>query len=173
MKIKFILSVIMVLLLLPYVSSSSLQYMVNLELYSDESVALNKITLISGSRGRDFIEGPYLLRVIDARGNTLHRDKFDFIGEVPPFEWFDEQGKQKYAPRRAAKPSAEAYVVQRVTLTIPYFEQADALQIYHPDGRLALYYPLKESCLHGGCLSLIAALKPVQRKSFFSRFFGR
>ena len=137
-------------------------YTISLTLYDDSSITLDKIHLSTAFKGRDFLSGPYSLRLISVDGGTLYIDRFGFEGTAPPKEWFDENGKQILFPKRLTKPVTDqvAQPINRVTLTVPYFKEANQMQIYDSDGRLALNIDLSIYCEGEGCL---------RKGSFFSR----
>ena len=144
-------------------------YQISLTLNDDGSVVLDNFYLTTAFEGRDFLSGPYSLRLISVDERTLYIDKFDFEGLAPPKEWFDENGRQIVFPKRLTKPAINQLPrpINKVILTVPYFKEAKKMQIYDPDGKLALSIDLSLYCEGDGCL---------RRGSLFSRFtrwFGR
>ncbi len=164
MLMKCYIFLIPVLLLISVLAEEPLSvYRVSLTLNDDGSIVLDNLYLTTAFKGRDFLNGPYTLRLISLDGDSLYIDRFDFEGTAPPREWFDENGKQVVFPKRLTKPTKEiiSRPISRVTLSVPYFNKGKEIQIYNPDGELALSIDLSIYCEGEGCL---------RKGSLFSRF---
>ena len=165
--------------LVVYAGASKL-YLVEIALNSDDSLSLEKFSLSSGYIGRDFLDGPYVLSMVNSEGKAIYTDRFDFPLGAPPKEWFDKKGKQIYFPKKLAKPAAGVYAVTRIVLSVPYVKEGREIRVYDGKGGLAFNIDLSKYCGVSGCAGDVAkkpagksAAKPVaKRPGLFGRIFN-
>ncbi|MBI2508253.1 hypothetical protein HYV89_04850 [Candidatus Woesearchaeota archaeon] len=171
-KTRIILCLLFVFFAVSVLAKGSLPvYIVSLTLHDDSSIILDKIYLSNVFKERDFLDGPFILRVVSIDGNTLYIDRFDFEGIAPPREWFDENGKQIVFPKKLTKPTKElvSQPISKVILTLPYFKEGKEIQIYNPNGENALNIDLSLYCKGEGCLRKGSLFNRVVR--WFGNFF--
>ena len=159
-KMKIYILIFLLTLFLFSVDAKELSsvYIVSLTLTEDENIILDDIHLSTSFKERDFLTGPFTLRLVSSDRDTLYIYKFDFIQNTPPLEeWFDDTGKQI---KTSEKP-----ISRKVTLVVPYFEEAKEMHIYNPNGELTLNIDLSKFCRVEGCLI-------EEDERFFSKLFN-
>ncbi len=90
-------------------------------------------------------ENAYHLEVISLDGKILYTQKFDFQLEVifsPLPEWFDEKGNQIYIPNESETRAITDKAA--VEFILPYFDDAQRIDVYDKNDELKLSIPLKE-----------------------------
>lgn len=155
MKIYTIIFLLTLFLISVEAKELSSVYIVSLTLTEDENIILNKIHLSTSFKSRDFLTGPFTLRLTSVNKETLYVDKFDFFVDSPPLEEWFEDGKQIKTKELRSK---------WVILTVPYFENAVRMDVYMPNGNLGLNIDLNKFCKVKGC--------PNEEESFFSRILN-
>jgi hypothetical protein len=156
MSLKILMGIAFVLLLFSYVSAVPTQkvYILTLK-YSDGAVSKEGLYVTKGFYNPSKEEGDWLLEVISFGGEVLYSQKFGFHLEryyAPSTDWFDEDGKQIYIP--SEEESVERLSESVTDLAIPYFENAEKMNIYDKNKAKVLEIDISvfsESCGDGKC----------------------
>lgn len=145
MKIKTISLAIafLVLTLTPIVFAEENQIFFSVVLDYDSGIISQKdIKLIEsiGEIDKKSDIGDYNLKIYSFSEKLLYKTNFDFdleIFNIPPKEWFDDEGNQIYIPDEG---EIETTIIEKTTkvLFVPYFSNAKTIEIFDENDTLLL-----------------------------------
>ncbi|MFH1325444.1 MAG: hypothetical protein ABIH49_01580 [archaeon] len=135
--------------------SESEQYVYVVSLNSNQSVlSFDDVALSKGGLPNPE-EGDYTSRIISSSGNNLYEMKFPVPGSVfvygspPNPDWFDDSGNQIYIPSVEESGSYELTSFP-VILVLPYYPNAEKIEIYSPENELLLEVDVSRFALCSG-----------------------
>jgi len=143
---KFFLILIFALIFISgVIAQSDVSYVLTLN-YDGKTLVVDSLTLVEGKAVKNIFEHSegFTIKVLDKNDKILYSEVFiaDLtpIREAPDY-FFDDSGEQvAFEDTESPKETKETSIV----LTLPYFEEAEKIQIYSPDNKLVLEFLIDE-----------------------------
>jgi len=141
----FLIPIFALIFISGVIAQSEVSYVLTLN-YDGRTLAVDSLTLVEGKAVKDIFEPSegFTIKVLDKNDKILYSEVFiaDLtpIREAPDY-FFDDSGEQvAFEDIESPKEIKETSIV----LTIPYFEEAEKIQIYDPNNKLVLEFLIGE-----------------------------
>ena len=141
----FLIPIFALIFISGVIAQSEVSYVLTLN-YDGRTLAVDSLTLVEGKAVKDIFEPSegFTIKVLDKNDKILYSEVFiaDLtpIREAPDY-FFDDSGEQvAFEDTESPKEIKETSIV----LTIPYFEEAEKIQIYDPNNKLVLEFLIDE-----------------------------
>jgi|SRR3989344_4001697 len=141
----FLISMFVLMFMSGVIAQSDVSYVLTLN-YNGNTFAVDSITLVEGKSIKDVFEPSegFTIKVLDKNNEILYSEVFiaDLtpIREAPDY-FFDDSGEQvTFEDTESPQEIKETSIV----LTIPYFEEAEKIQIYDSNDQLVLEFSIDE-----------------------------
>jgi hypothetical protein len=145
--------------------------------YSSGQLSLDKVGLVEGTAPDRTVqpEDGYLVKVVTSTNQVLYSFKFNIpitvSGGAPPKEWFNETtGEQIIFPTNETVPQITKTTFN---LIVPYFSNANSVDIYDPTGKLALSVDVSKFVSPSGLPSEIIIIAVIVIAAGAGIFFFR
>src|SRR3989344_3446241 len=141
----FLIPIFALIFISGVIAQSEVSYVLTLN-YDGKTLAVDSLTLVEGRAVKDIFESSegFTIKVLDKNDKILYFEVFiaDLtpIREAPDY-FFDDSGEQvAFEDIESPKEIKETSIV----LTIPYFEEAEKIQIYDSNDQLVLEFSIDE-----------------------------
>ena len=141
----FLIPIFALIFISGVIAQSEVSYVLTLN-YDGRTLAVDSLTLVEGKAVKDIFEPSegFTIKVLDKNDKILYSEVF--IADLIPIReasdyFFDDSGEQvAFEDTESPKEIKETSIV----LTIPYFEEAEKIQIYDPNNKLVLEFLIDE-----------------------------
>ena len=141
----FLIPIFALIFISGVIAQSEVSYVLTLN-YDGKTLAVDSFTLVEGKGVKDIFEPSegFTIKVLDKNDEVLYSEVFiadlTSIREAPDY-FFDDSGEQvAFEDTESPKETKETSIV----LTIPYFEEAEKIQIYNLNNQLTLEFLIDE-----------------------------